>query len=206
MGRLSDESYQQLLIALTNAPECRTRQELLAWLKDETKLIPTKNREQIICALSPMLRVQRSAKVTTQRFAQDVWNSLTENSPQLAKGVDGEVFQRRIADLLKQNSLDLASSRVSAARTDVEKLFCKVRAFTDLRPVFREDVSSPVTEMVILHNFQFGYHDGMGKHHEFYLTLDTSDLRALKEVVSEAEKRAEILTELMKPTSISMHK
>lgn len=206
VAKLSEDGYSQLLAALKKAPEFSTRKELLAWLKGETPATAAAAIYQIIIALSSMLRVQRGAKVSRDDFAQDVWDSLAEDAPESIGGLDGKVLRERIAELLANNSLDIASSRVNHIRSEVERSFCGVHVFTDLRPVFRdEEKESRVTELVAIHNFQIAYHDGMGKHHEFYLSLDAEDLKTLKKAIIDAENKTKTLQELLKPVSVSFH-
>jgi hypothetical protein len=202
IAELPQSSFDQLLTALANAPECKDRSQLGGWIGNDIPEIPSSAKDEILVALTSMFRVHRSSNEPLKQFVKDVRESLDENGVQ----VDGFLLESRLASLLEKESLDTAAGRVSDFKTEVERNFCKVRAFTDLRPVFRADPSIPPTEMAIIHNFQICYHDGMEKHHEFYISLDAGDLKELKRVVVESEKRAETLDAMLGTKSVNLHK
>ena len=58
--------------------------------------------------------------------------------------------------------------------------------------------------MMVVHTVQVGYHDGMGKHHEFYVALSDVDLRTFQKALTRAEKKASTLTRLVKKMGIQM--
>jgi hypothetical protein len=206
IGELPESTFQQLLGALSRAPECKDRKQLSSWIGDETPDLSSTVRDEILAVLTSMLRVQRTAAVTPRQFAEDVWGSLSDSAPKSVSKVDGLMLQSRIASLLEKESLDTSLSRVNESKNEVERNFCRVKVLTDIRAAFRSDASIPPMDMAVIHNFQFGYHDGMGKHHEFYVSLDGGDLKALKAAVLEAEKRAETLEKMLAAANINLHK
>ncbi len=149
-----------------------------------------------------MFRVQQDANVRVQDFVDDVWESLASGP----EDVDESLFKERIAKLLALPALDLASSRIMDIRTEVERYFCKAKVFTDLRPAFRRDDNEAPTEMAVVHNFQIGYHDGMGRHQEFYIALDGDDLDKLKRAITQAQKRAQSLANLLDKSNVRLYK
>lgn len=205
-AELPEEAYTHLLAAIARAPECRDSKQLASWLADETPEISGPAREEIISSIASMYRVQKSSGVPPEEFAQDVWQALIEKEPDLDKQLDRYSFKERIAAIPKLETLDTAHSRVMEIKREVERNFCKVKVITDLRPAFRSDASIPPTEMAIIHNLQIGYHDGMGKHHEFYVSLDGIELAELKLAVIEAQLKAEVLANMLSSANVTLHK
>lgn len=202
VAELPEDQFDELLESLQKAPTCQHSRELLAWIADETPAITEKDRQEIIPTLASMLRVQRNAGQTPIAFATGAWEFLSGSTTD-TNNLDQQVFISRIASLLELSSLDLASFRIGDVKQEVERNFCKVRVMTDLRPAF--DQGTP-TDMAVIHNLQVGYHDGMGKHKEFYISLDAQDLQALKKAILDAEEKADNLETFFQKSGIKLHK
>lgn len=203
---LAQVDFDSLISALQRAPSCKDTRELLAWIGDETPSIAAGDRRSIIDAIVSMFRVQRGAKVAVPTFVRDVWDSIAETSPDLVRELDRQVFVERIGTLIEQSSLDLTSSRVDDARREVERSFCKVLVSTDLRPAFKGDLEISPQDMAVLYNFQIGFHDGMSKHKEFYVSLDGEDLGKLKQAIADAEKKVDTLERTLEAAGIRLHR
>ena len=207
IAQLPQEGFEQLLSALKRAPACKDSRELLAWIGDETPAIGVEDRRQIITALISLFRVQQNSGVPPQNFANDVWDSLESLVLKTTLAdIDRGAFQSRTVQLIEQSSLDIASMRITDVKTEVERNFCAIRIFPDLRSAFRGSADELPTEMAVIHNFQIGYHDGMGEHKEFYISLDQGDLDKLKKAIAEAEKRADALERLLDRSAVRLHR
>lgn len=206
-AKLPQEKFDELLAAVSKAPRCKDTRELVLWITDETPSLSESDRKEIIYSIVPMFRVQRNSDVSPAVFAQDVWGGVIDDAPKAElEGVDRTAFIARISTLVEQSSLDLASSRISDAKREVERNFCKVRVFTDLRPTFTKDLDEPPSDIAVIHHFQIGYHDSMADHQEFYISLDAGDLEKLKKAIVEAEKKAQTLETMLQKDGVRLHK
>jgi hypothetical protein len=206
IAEISQEGFDQLISALKTAPACKNSKELLAWIGNETPAITESDRKEIISAAVPMVRVQQNSGVSIEAFSSDVLDSIVESQPSIFQKITPDLLKSRTSQLITEPALDLASSRISEVKSEVERNFCKLKIMTDLRPAFRNNSEDVPLEMAAIHNFQIGYHDGMGKHHEFYLSLDAGDLETLKKAIAEAEKRVQTLERLLEKSGVSLHK
>lgn len=194
LAHLGEDSFDQLLVALKDAPNsCQTISELSKWISNETSLISDQDRLRIIEAIASMCRVQKNAGVSASRFASDVWNSLKRDAPQLIRDVKAETLEHRVSSLLEVPVLSLPSVKALDLKGEVERNFCSVRIITDLRPAFGDDPEADPSSMVLLHTLQLGFHDDRGKHREFYISMDAEDISKLKNAVERAEKKEETL-------------
>ena len=86
--------------------------------------------------------------------------------------------------------------------TEHAHVFCNARILSDIRPVFAESADS-ASAAVVIHNLQIGFHEGgTGPHKEFYVALDTGDLRKLKELIVRAEKKDIALQTMLKSSNV----
>lgn len=196
---LTQDGFDQLLAALKKAPSFKDVRELLAWIGSETPSVGKADLELMMNALVPMFRVQRNSDVSPTVFASDVSDSIGPLS-------ERDLFTSRISLLIEESALDLVSSRIADAKQEVERNFCKLRILTDLRPAFPAERGTSPTDMAVIHNFQIGYHDGTGKHQEFYVSLDAVDLEKLKKAIALAEERASTLESMLEKSGIRLHR
>jgi len=202
IAEISEQGFAELLSALKVAPEMRDTVELSAWIADDTPSIIGVDREQILKAVTPMFRVRRTTEVSVKEFAADVWTAIQEEAADKTAGLDADLFRTRIEQLMALSSLDLLDSKIAELKQELEKSFCRARVLTDLRPVFSEDIERSPSAMVVLHTLQIGYHDGMGDHNEFYVTLDQSGIETLKKVLDRASAKAETLKDVVNKADI----
>ena len=98
-----------------------------------------------------------------------------------------DVLQNRLTTLLGfDDSLGVTAKAVDVM-TEKSRVFCGARILSDIRPVFATG-SDSATSAVIIHNLQIGYHSS-GDHQEFYVALDTEDIKTLKGLIVRAEKK-----------------
>ena len=46
----------------------------------------------------------------------------------------------------------------------------------------------------------------MGKHREFYISLDANDLNSLKKAIAETEKKVQTLEKMLAKSNVSLHR
>lgn len=94
---------------------------------------------------------------------------------------------------LKQNLFALLSNgstlnlTVKAIRLNVEfdKTYSKSRIFTDIRVVFDSDINGDSQAAILVHNLQLEYKENETSK-QLYITLDSDDLKSLKEQIDRA--------------------
>ena len=206
VGKLEAPAYEQLVGALEAADRCDSAQKLASKIAHSTAAIPGKDRQKIIASLASMYQVRQNAEVPPEVFAEDVWDALLEEVPEQAKTLKQGLLRERIARLIPMRALDLASSRISDVRREYDRSFCGVRIFTDLRTAFGKNPDEASLDTVIVYSCQIGYDDGMGKHHEVYLSMDAEDLESFAHAINEAQEQTKSLEKLLEKGRIRLHK
>ena len=201
----SQTGFDQLIAALEKAPTFETTEKNF-W-RGSAMFLRSMNLIvlEIVTAIVPMFRVQRNAKVTPREVLDaDVWDSLQANMHLPQSQISTGTFSwREYRVCWNKKYWTSPVRRIGDVKFEVERNFCKVRVLTDLRPAFwgRCRRNSDMN-FAVIHNFQIGYHDGMGKHHEFYLSLDAGDLEKLKVAITRAEKKAAALERLAEKAGV----
>jgi hypothetical protein len=106
----------------------------------------------------------------------------------------------RLKRLLSLDAAIGVTAKAQSVMVDQDHTFCNVRILTDIRPIFSE--SGEASAAVIIHNLRIGYHQD-SKHQDFYVALDTDDIKKLKEAIERAEKKTATLQGLLKRSNVT---
>lgn len=154
---------------------------------------------EVTSAVRSLYRLWSGLDMAVTEFTQEILDALIEEkildgSPELK-----EKFSKRLLKLLDIDGLKI-DVKVKDLLTEDEKIFCRGRVISDIRPVFGDDPDEAPKAYIILHHLKIIYHDDSGRHREFLVTLDSNDLSALKATVERAEKKNKTLEQLLPDT------
>lgn len=85
-----------------------------------------------------------------------------------------------------------ASAKAMILYSDYDRVLVSSRIFTDLRPVFDDDLDGPLVASLITHTLKLGINRD-GRHEDLYLALDADDLNRLQEAITRALAKAKTL-------------
>lgn len=108
------------------------------------------------------------------------------NLPELKpKDGDWSQFKQDLTELLSlDQSLGLSAKAVDIQR-EHQRVYCDARVLTDLRPVFKDDVSEAPLAGVIVHTLRISYHEGR-RLEQLFVAMDREDLEELEDLVRRA--------------------
>lgn len=194
---LPDDTFMELLQAIEGNIVADTPEDAATGLAAKFPSIPNGDLAKILAAIASLQSLDTRAHVPTAVLSADVTESLTQDSPELAKSLDKETVKKRVQASVTAKNITITSSRITELTTEVERMYCRSRILTDVRTAFSDDASELPRGMTLLHNLQIGYHDDLGRHREFYVTLDSDDLEELKESIERALKKGGTLKQLL---------
>jgi uncharacterized phage infection (PIP) family protein YhgE len=197
LAALPEESFSELLKAIKGKVSADTPELAASQLATRLPSIPQSNLVKMISAIASLQSLDSRSHVRTSTLAADISDSLSSDSPELAKGISSEVLKSRVELVVEAEGIHITSAKISELQTEVERSFCRARILTDVRTAFSDDASELPRGMTILHTLQIGYHDGTGRHKEFFVTLESDDLADIKEAIERAEKKKKTLEELL---------
>lgn len=113
-----------------------------------------------------------------------------------------KIFEARITTLLSINgALDVAS-KVGELLLEYEHLFLGSRIITDIRPVFDSDLNKIPAGALLVHTLKLEYKQG-NEEKDFYIALDTNDVKKLREQLDRAEQKAESIKLMLNQAQVS---
>ena len=199
---LDESSVQDLLSALADTPLVLSYKDISAKLKTKVKSLPEKDIDQIIEVLVSLSIVRYSADKTSAELIDDLCDAIDEDESEVLRipPQQRDAFKKRLADFFNEKALRVAS-KARAVQREQNHFFCSARLLTDIRPVFE---STPEEEMIVVpvHMLKITYHQ-REQLKEFFLALDKSDLKELRELIEKAEAETESLKSAFEVAKIS---
>ena len=204
IGRLSDESNQELLAALQKAPDTINPNSLSLAVAAQVDTIAASDIEEIVAALLSLYSFRNQSDTAVSDVARDVAKALEENESGEFRLLpeDRADFESRLAGLLNVNRFD-DTARAGVLLLENEHSLLEARIVTDLRPVFEQDHPEAAPKgALIVHMLKIVYRaDNSTKN--FFVALDTNDVRELKEQLERADAKAESLKSVLGDAGVS---
>lgn len=106
----------------------------------------------------------------------------------------------RLLSAITANPAIRLTAKAADVVTDQDRVFLRARVLTDFRPIF-DDSASKVDAGAIVHSLTIHFAQD-DDHKDFYVALDTSDLKTLREALERAEKKATALEAVAKRAGV----
>jgi hypothetical protein len=192
---LPSAALDDLVSAMKSAPLISDPQKMANHLAKRVPSIPAKRLIAILETLYTLYYIRDLSGVKHGRFLQDVVDGFNQSRDTPLTEKDLLKLRNLLEQLLSIDTLKMISKAAQLQRDD-ERLYCKARILSDIRPVFNDNVSTRPVGAVLTHGLRIGYHEG-GDHKEFHVVLDSDDLDALEEVVHRAQAKDKSLREFL---------
>ena len=155
-----------------------------------------------IDAVVPLLFLKASSGKSTGDLVKEITARLVTGDKQEATLSAAAVpnFKKNLGRILELSKLTNRAKALSLA-TDSQRLFSDAKIVSDVRPVFGEDVSKPPLGAVILHSLKIGFAED-GEEREFFVTMDSKDLRELQSWITRALSKDATLSQFIKHSNI----
>ncbi|MCA1716884.1 MAG: hypothetical protein LC781_08560 [Actinobacteria bacterium] len=194
---MSDDSAQELLSAVEDAPMTLNSGELVETVASRTTTIPRGDIEDIMATLFSLYSLRARLGLPPPDIADDIARAVEDSDlEELGAPEDHEHFKKRLTKLLDVNSLYLAA-RANNLRFENEHSLSQTRILTDTRPIFGPDPADGPEAAVITHTLRISYLDADNRYKDFLVALDGADIRALMAQLERAKSKAESLKSVL---------
>jgi hypothetical protein len=156
--------------------------------------------EQIFVSVASVMSFLES-KESINEVIEDITKLSIEKNlfPENAK----DDFKSRFLNLLDNKHIYYAAKGYSLMR-EHSNVFLSSRIITDIRPVFNLELESEPKAGLIIHKLHLHYQsDREGDHKDIFLSLDSTDLKILKDALTRAEKKEIALQTILKKAEIT---
>lgn len=157
----------------------------------------------IVELLTSLSAVREAAGGDVSEFVSAFHGAIEQTGEPDLQPSDWEAFQGAITDMLSGDNPLAVSAKALNVLTDHPRVFLQARVLTDLRPIFRVDVSDPPAALVAIHTLKLEYL-AEGAHRSFYITLDSGDVAKLIDVLLRATEKEKSLNALAQDKRLTL--
>lgn len=204
LATLSDAAVTELRGVLEKRPEVLLGRDAAFEAAGSLRSLKQSDAFAILEALIPLLYMASASGQPTKKLIADLSRSLRQSGDEAKRLPEDKrpILETRLAALLDVPALGLRSKAI-ALSVESQRVFDSVKIYTDIRPVFGVEGLEMPQAAIILHNLKLEYVES-NEEREFFLTLDSKELKEFAEAISRAVKKEELLRPLLAKTSMNL--
>lgn len=199
---LSDEVRLQLISEMGKLEPTLKPKILVTIIKAKLSAITAHDIESAINTIASLSFARMSLEKSVSEFSADIVEALEEgeHKPQGLNERNRDSFIVHLAKLL-----DMPAIRISSKSDELlhqhEHALSKVRIITDIRPVFGGESMNFPEAAVLIHMLKITYiqEDSLK---DFFVAMDSNDIKLLRDALDRAEKKAESLKSILNKSNI----
>jgi hypothetical protein len=197
LAHLTAEDFATFLKALERAKPAASPDLFSKHITEQVPTIDASTVKLIVDELFSMNSAIEKWSIPTADFAQDVAEAaFSEQSDEFpVNETDKSILQDRLKQLFALKATLGLTAKALDVLTDAQHLFYTAKILTDARPVFNE-AGTKIEAAVIIHNLMIHYGDG-SDHRNFFVSLDTKDIKELREVLNRADAKDKAMRALL---------
>ncbi|WP_156815788.1 hypothetical protein [Thioalkalivibrio sp. ALJ24] len=195
---LSDHEWQTLLEA---ANEVATTPNLANYVKgvsDRLRDAGIAEAGKIADLLVTFSQLRINYKLTPELFIEELRSASEATGVEsiMPSRVDWETVCGFVTPLVSDESRVFQSVKLANINLERPNLFESARVLSDLRPAFGVDTDAGLSQFINLHTLRIQYRKYQGVSEEFF-SLDSGDLKALKDEIERALQKEEKMKEFL---------
>lgn len=186
---LPDRDYASLRAAFDDIAPSISIEDLASRAAAKAMLEPEKVNGIVWLLSSMYAAFDRSDEEDLAEFVRSVCETARKSDNDELRAIsDWDSAQSRVLDFLSlHDSLGLSAKGFDVVR-ETERLYCRGRILTDLRPVFLPSGGQPdMRASVVIHSLRIAYHVGPTREIEnIFIGIETDDLIDLRNMIDRA--------------------
>ena len=189
---MDDSLWAGIISALKSAPACADVEFYIDGIVSQFPDVP--KLENMLGTVISLYSLPEALEISPERVAVEVSNAYAdeENSDE----TDRVKLKNRLQEVLGFiNTIGLTAKAHSVIRNN-DKTFTQAKIITDIRSVFQGDETQTPAGAVFVHTLDIDFRTN-SESKEFFVTLDSRDLRILKSAIKRAEEKEAGLREQM---------
>lgn len=197
-----DDVLESLEAELGKVKPCLSYKDLAEEIGKEN---PKLGRTDIVIILDTIVSLYEILVAEDMPYVElvsDVIDSAFQTD--LLKGTNEGEKDKLVARLSRFLTLGGSLAVAAKARgvlTDNQKTYMDCRILSDIRSIFTEGPSDEPAAAVILHTLKIAYYKNFQRE-EFFVTLDTEDLKSLRATIERAEAKTQSLRVVLEKAAV----
>jgi hypothetical protein len=200
--KIDEPLFNRLLSAITEVHPFVDIDSLVLEISPKMEEVSINDLQEILKAIHSIysLRIQGNLKNTeiitgliNAVSSDDTFSQLS--AEELAH------FEQRLTKLLAIDGSISIYSKALFLLQEYDSIFLNSRIITDVRPVFKAETKEEIAGALVVHTLKIAYQDASGSK-EFYVALDSSDVKKLQEQLSQSLIEAKVIQAMLNKADV----
>ena len=200
--KIDEPLFNRLLSAITEVHPFVDIDSLVLEISPKIEEVSINDLQEILRAIHSIysLRIQGNLKNTeiitgliNAVSSDDTFSQLS--AEELAH------FKQRLTKILAIDGSISISSQALILLQEYDSIFLNSRIITDVRPVFKAETKEEIAGALVVHTLKIAYQDASGSK-EFYVALDSSDVKKLQEQLSQSLIEAKVIQAMLNKADV----
>ena len=200
--KIDEPLFNRLLSAITEVHPFVDIDSLVLEISPKIEEVSINDLQEILKAIHSIysLRIQGNLKNTeiitgliNAVSSDDTFSQLS--AEELAH------FKQRLTKILAIDGSISISSQSLILLQEYDSIFLNSRIITDVRPIFKAETKEEIAGALVVHTLKIAYQDASGSK-EFYVALDSSDVKKLQEQLSQSLIEAKVIQAMLNKADV----
>ena len=200
--QLPPAKVAELLASLREEQPTLEVEELVQSISRRLMLDVGKVRE-LLLLLSSLVTTRESYGAGVDEFVEALHSAMEATGRATLVPSDWAAFENAMGEALSSDSAVSLTFKALDLLNDHQRTYWYSRILTDLRPIFRAEVTEPPAAMVVVHTLKLGYRDGDATR-ELFVAMDSFDVRGLIATLERAISKEESLRALAEQRQLTL--
>ncbi|MEH2069185.1 MAG: hypothetical protein V7K47_13660 [Nostoc sp.] len=200
--KIDENLFHKLLNAIIEIHPFISIDSLVLEIYPKLEEISVNDLREIIRAISSIFALSNQENIKSSEVVAGLSNAvLIDNTFSALSDEELKRFEQRLTQLLAiDGSISIYSKAVNLLQ-EYDHLLLNSRIITDVRPVFKSETQEGIAGALIVHTLKIEYQDASGLR-EFYVALDSNDVRNLQEQLSESIVKTEVINSVLNKADV----
>jgi hypothetical protein len=197
LATLDDRVASDLLQALQKLPPKLDLDQLTLAVVSNVNGLNQVDLQDLLRVLFSLYDLLANTDMSADELAGQIGEAIQEDDDlKTLPSNQVDKLKERLRSFLDGDGTISASYKAQIILSDHKYVFTNSRIFTDMRPVFKTDVTTEPLMIGIVHTLKVGYKglDGPG---EFFVALDPEDLKQINEEINRAIDKEKTIRQML---------
>jgi hypothetical protein len=200
--KIDEPLFNRLLSAITEVHPFVDIDSLVLEISPKIEEVSINDLQEILKAIHSIYSVRIQGNLKNTEIITGLINAVSSDDTFSQLSAEELAhFKQRLTKILAIDGSISISSQALILLQEYDSIFLNSRIITDVRPVFKAETKEEIAGALVVHTLKIAYQDASGSK-EFYVALDSSDVKKLQEQLSQSLIEAKVIQAMLNKADV----
>ncbi|MCW9679221.1 hypothetical protein FJR41_000035 [Dolichospermum planctonicum UHCC 0167] len=200
--KIDEPLFNRLLSAITEVHPFVDIDSLVLEISPKIEEVSINDLQEILKAIHSIYSVRIQGNLKNTEIITGLINAVSSDDTFSQLSAEELAhFKQRLTKILAIDGSISISSQSLILLQEYDSIFLNSRIITDVRPVFKAETKEEIAGALVVHTLKIAYQDASGSK-EFYVALDSSDVKKLQEQLSQSLIEAKVIQAMLNKADV----